>query len=95
MIQHAYFMTISEVMDVFQAAMLAAIKLAAPVLIVSILIGLVVSVFQAATQINEQTLTFVPKLLAIAAILILLGPWMMEVMIDFMNYIFQMALELT
>lgn len=88
-------MTISEVMDVFQAAMLAAIKLAAPVLIVSILIGLVVSVFQAATQINEQTLTFVPKLLAIAAILILLGPWMMEVMIDFMNYIFQMALELT
>lgn len=87
-------MTVSEVMDVFQAAMLAAIKLAAPVLIISIVIGLVVSIFQAATQINEQTLTFVPKLIAIAVILLLLGPWMLEVTMDFVHYIFQMILEL-
>ena len=87
-------MTISEVMDVFQQALLVALKIAAPVLLVSIVIGLVISIFQAATQINEQTLTFVPKLLAIAAVLIILGPWMLEVMIDFTKYIFEMALVL-
>lgn len=84
-------MNISEVMDVFQAAMLVAVKVAAPVLIISILIGLIISIFQAATQINEQTLTFVPKLLAIAAILIIMGPWMLETMVDFTEYIFELA----
>lgn len=78
-------------MDVFQAAMLVAVKVAAPVLIISILIGLIISIFQAATQINEQTLTFVPKLLAIAAILIIMGPWMLETMVDFTEYIFELA----
>lgn len=87
-------MTISEVMDVFQQALLVALKIAAPILIISIVIGLVISIFQAATQINEQTLTFVPKLLAIAAVLIILGPWMLEIMVDFSEYIFEMALEL-
>lgn len=87
-------MNISEVMDVFQASMLVAIKVAAPILIISILIGLVISVFQAATQIHEQTLTFVPKLLAIAVILIVLGPWMLETMKDFTLYIFEMMLKL-
>lgn len=87
-------MNISEVMDVFQASMLVAIKVAAPILIISILIGLVISVFQAATQIHEQTLTFVPKLLAIAVILIVLGPWMLETMKDFTLYIFEMVLKL-
>lgn len=87
-------MTISEVMDIFQSAMLVAIKLAAPILIISILIGLIISVFQAATQIHEQTLTFVPKLIAIAVILILAGAWMLETMIDFTTYIFDMATKL-
>lgn len=87
-------MTVSEIMGVFQSAMMVALKVAAPVLIVSILIGLIISIFQAATQIHEQTLTFVPKLLAIAAILILLGPWMLETMMDFTVYIFDMALRL-
>lgn len=87
-------MSISEVMDVFQASMMVAIKVAAPILIISILIGLVISVFQAATQIHEQTLTFVPKLLAIAIILIVMGPWMLETMKDFTIYIFEMALKL-
>lgn len=87
-------MTVAEVMDIFQAALIVALKLAVPVLAASILIGLIVSIFQAATQINEQTLTFVPKLILIAVILLLLGPWMLETMMDFTKYIFQMAVEL-
>lgn len=88
-------MSISQITDVMQAAMVVALKLAAPILIVSILIGLVISILQAATQIHEQTLTFVPKLAAIAAILIILGPWMMETMNDFMKYIFEMIVKLS
>jgi flagellar biosynthetic protein FliQ len=87
-------MSTSEVMGVLQQALLVAIKVAAPVLIISILIGLVISIFQAATQIHEQTLTFVPKLIAIAVILLLLGPWMIETMKDFTIYIFESVLEL-
>ena len=83
-------MTISQVTEILQAAMIVALKLSAPILIVSVAIGLVVSIFQAATQIHEQTLTFVPKLVAIALVLIILGPWMMEVMNDFMMYLFDM-----
>ena len=75
-------MTISEITEVLQAAMVAALKLSAPILIVSVVLGLVVSIFQAATQIHEQTLTFVPKLVAIALILVILGPWMMETIVQ-------------
>nr|WP_319488397.1 flagellar biosynthesis protein FliQ [uncultured Caproiciproducens sp.] len=87
-------MTTSEVTEVLQAAMVAALKLSAPILIISVLLGLVVSIFQAATQIHEQTLTFVPKLVAIALILVILGPWMMETMNDFTLYIFEMIAKL-
>jgi flagellar biosynthesis protein FliQ len=86
-------MTISQVTEIMQAAMIVALKLAAPILIVSVAIGLIISIFQAATQIHEQTLTFVPKLVAIALVLILLGPWMMETMNDFMAYIFDMIVK--
>ncbi|HEX2985422.1 MAG TPA: flagellar biosynthesis protein FliQ [Caproiciproducens sp.] len=87
-------MTITDINGVLQAAMVAALKLAAPVLIASIAIGLIVSIFQAATQIHEQTLSFVPKLVAIAAVLIILGPWMMQTMNDFVVYIFNMIVKL-
>ena len=83
-------MTTSEIIGVFQAAILATMKLALPILVSSVLIGLVIAVLQAATQIHEQTLSFVPKLLIIAVVLILLGPWMMEVMSDFVTYIFSL-----
>lgn len=83
-------MTMSDVMDVMHQAMLVALKLAAPILIVSMGVGLIISILQAATQIHEQTLSFVPKLIAISVILILAGPWMSDVMIDFMHYIFNM-----
>ena len=87
-------MTISQIMDVMQAAMVVALKLSAPVLVISILLGLIISIFQAATQIHEQTLTFVPKLVGIAVVLIILGPWMMETMNDFTKYIFDMITKL-
>jgi|LSQX01.2.fsa_nt_gb flagellar biosynthetic protein FliQ len=86
-------MSISQVMDVMQAAAGAAIKVGAPILIVSLIIGLSVAVFQAATQIHEQTLTFVPKLLVTAIMLIALGNWMTEVMADLTYYVFELMLR--
>ena len=85
-------MSISQVMQVMQAASAAAIKIALPMLLLSLVIGLVIAVFQAATQIHEQTLTFVPKLLVTALMLIALGSWMMEVMSDFTLYIFDLMI---
>ena len=87
-------MSISLVMEVMQSAASTAIKIAAPILLLSMIIGLVIAVFQAATQIHEQTLTFVPKLLVAAVILIVLGAWMMEVMSDFTYYVFGLMLTL-
>lgn len=77
-----------ELIEIFRAAMNIAFKLAAPMLITSLIIGLVVAVFQAATQIHEQTLTFLPKLLVIALVLLVLGSWMMTLMSDFFGLIF-------
>jgi flagellar biosynthetic protein FliQ len=60
----------------------------APILIVSLLVGLVISIFQAATSIQEYTLTFVPKIIAVAIITVLLLPWMMDIMMSFTLNIF-------
>lgn len=76
-----------DVLMVFREAVWLILKLAGPLLLISILIGLVVAIFQAATQIHEQTLTFVPKILAIAFLLIVLGSWMLTNMIDFFHYL--------
>ncbi|MBD5093693.1 MAG: flagellar biosynthesis protein FliQ [Subdoligranulum sp.] len=81
-------MTQGQVMEILQGALVVALKLTAPMLIVSIVIGLIVAIFQAATQIHEQTLTFVPKLLAIALMLLIMGSWMMTVMNDYVNELF-------
>jgi flagellar biosynthetic protein FliQ len=81
-------MSQGEVLNVFQQAILVTLKLAGPLLIVSIVIGLIIAVFQAATQIHEQTLTFVPKLLAIALMLLLLGSWMITTLSDLMQNLF-------
>ncbi len=75
-------------MELFQSALLVALKLTAPLLLISIVIGLVVAIFQAATQIHEQTLTFVPKVLAIALLLLAMGSWMMSTMDDFVSGLF-------
>lgn len=73
------------VMDIASNAMVTAIMVAAPVLLVSIIVGLAVSIFQATTHIQEQTLTFVPKVLAIVGVLILFGPWMITVLTTFIT----------
>jgi len=65
-------------------------KVSAPVLIAALTVGVIVSVLQAATQIQEMTLTFVPKVLAIAAVLLLAGPWMMRTMTGFASQLFAM-----
>ncbi|HHW46751.1 MAG TPA: flagellar biosynthetic protein FliQ [Clostridiales bacterium] len=87
-------MTISQIMEILQAAMLAAIKIAAPILITSIAVGLIIAIFQAATQIHEQTITFVPKLFAIVVVLLVMGSWMLQVLVDLVNYIFNIIVKL-
>lgn len=67
-----------------------ALMLALPGLLVGMLIGLAVSIFQATTQINEMTLSFIPKIIGVAIVIILTMPWMLNVMIDFSTEIFNM-----
>lgn len=69
-------------------AMKFALLLGAPPLLVALIIGLLISLFQAATQINEMTLSFIPKLLAVLATLVIAGPWMLSTAIDYMRNLF-------
>ncbi|MFB0920046.1 MAG: flagellar biosynthesis protein FliQ [Oscillospiraceae bacterium] len=80
-------MTQGETLTVFKDALWLILKLSAPLLIVSILVGLIISIFQAATQIHEQTLTFVPKIVAIAVLLIVMGSWMLTNLSNFFVYL--------
>lgn len=81
-------MTTGDLLTIFSQAFTVVLKIAGPLLIASIVIGLIVAIFQAATQIHEQTLTFVPKLIIIALILLVAGTWMMTLMDDFFKMIF-------
>jgi len=83
-----------DVINIFHEALVLSLKLAGPILIASILIGLVVAIFQAATQIHEQTLTFVPKLLIIAIILLICGSWMITNLNEFFEMIFKRIMNL-
>lgn len=87
-------MSAGDVINIFHEALVLALKLAGPILIASILIGLVVAIFQAATQIHEQTLTFVPKLLVIAIILLVCGSWMITNLNEFFEMIFKRIMNL-
>ncbi|MCR4936633.1 MAG: flagellar biosynthesis protein FliQ [Lachnospiraceae bacterium] len=78
-------MAISDITEIMSEAMYIVIITCAPPLLVSMIIGLMVSIFQTVTSIQEQTLTFVPKLIAIFAVLIILGGWMLGNMTDFME----------
>lgn len=78
-------MTIDDVTAIASSALFTIIKCAAPVLLVSLCVGLIVSIFQTVTSIQEQTLTFVPKILAIFLTLILLGHWMLNNMVGYME----------
>jgi flagellar biosynthetic protein FliQ len=81
-------MTPESVMTIGRHAMEVTLMVAAPLLLVALVIGLVVSIFQAATQINESTLSFIPKLIGIFIALIVMGPWMLSVMLDYMREVF-------
>ena len=81
-------MTPESVMTMGRNAMEVTLMVAAPMLLVALIIGLIVSIFQAATQINEATLSFIPKLVGIFVALIVAGPWMLSVMLDYMRGVF-------
>ncbi|CAN7684642.1 MULTISPECIES: flagellar biosynthesis protein FliQ [Duganella] len=81
-------MTPESVMTMGRHAMEITLMIAAPMLLVALIIGLVVSIFQAATQINEATLSFIPKLVGIFVALVIAGPWMLSVMLDYMREVF-------
>ncbi len=81
-------MTGESVMTLGQQALEVTLLLSAPLLGAALVTGLLVSILQAATQINEMTLSFIPKLLAMAAVLVLAGPWMLTLMVDFMQRLY-------
>ena len=81
-------MTPEFVMTMGYEAMKMALLLAAPMLLVALVTGLLISLFQAATQINEATLSFIPKLLAVFATAVIAGPWMLGLVLDYMRTLF-------
>jgi len=76
-------MTPEIIYRVSQDAMIIAVKLSAPMLLPSLVIGLIIAMFQAATQINESTLPFVPKLIIMVLVLLILGPGMLQMFLDY------------
>jgi flagellar biosynthetic protein FliQ len=83
-------MSENMVIYIIKNAIETGLTISAPILIASILVGLIVSIFQATTQIQEQTLTFVPKLVVVAVVGLLAGSWMMHIMLNFTEKIFSM-----
>ena len=79
------------VSGVMQQALWAALSVGGPIVVASLVVGLVVSIFQAATQINEGTLTFVPKIIVVVALLALFGQSMLQQLMDFTRYAFHLA----
>ncbi len=81
-------MTPAMVMEIGRQAIEVTILVAAPLLVAALVVGLVISVFQAATQVNEATLQFVPKLVVMFLVLLLTGPWMLQYLIDYIQRLF-------
>lgn len=88
-------MTEDIVLDVFREALMLAIKLAGPLLLISMIVGLVIAILQAATQVHEQTLTFVPKALTIVVLLLLLAPMMITSCTEFVEHIFDIITQIS
>jgi flagellar biosynthetic protein FliQ len=78
-------MDTQTVLTIAQHAVEITVLISAPLLLTVLIVGLLISVFQAATQINEMTLSFIPKLLAMCGVLVLLGPWLIGVMVDYIR----------
>jgi flagellar biosynthesis protein FliQ len=83
-------MTPQMVIEIGREALTVTLLVAAPMLIFGLIIGLIISVFQAVTQINEMTLTFVPKILAVALALLMFMPWMINMLTDFTRHMFDL-----
>jgi len=81
-------MTPDTIITIGQQALMVLLLVSAPLLLVALAVGLVVSIFQAATQINEMTLSFIPKLVAVFVTLIIAGPWMMSSLIDYIRRLY-------
>ena len=82
-------MTPETVMGIGQHALVVTLMIAAPLLLTALAVGLLVGVLQSATQINEMTLSFIPKLLALAAVLVIAGPWMLRTLIDYTRHLIE------
>lgn len=78
-------MTQTVVLELTQKGLWLLLQLAAPTLVLSLVVGLAISVFQAVTQINEMTLTFIPKIVTVFAALAFFGPWMLNITVDYMT----------
>ncbi|QHM71489.1 flagellar biosynthesis protein FliQ [Mixta intestinalis] len=81
-------MTPESVMVLGHDAMKVALMVAAPLLLAALISGLLISLLQAATQVNEQTLSFIPKILAVAATVVVAGPWMLNLLLDYIRTLF-------
>lgn len=81
-------MTPGIVMEIGRQAIEVTLLIAAPMLVTALVVGLIISIFQAATQLNEATLQFVPKLVAMFVVLLLAGPWMLQYLIDYIQRLF-------
>ncbi|WP_153109240.1 flagellar biosynthesis protein FliQ [Propionivibrio limicola] len=82
-------MSPESVMNIGRQAIEVTLMLSGPLLLSALVIGLIISIFQAATQINEATLSFIPKLIGTFLVLVLAGPWMLQVMVEFMRQLFE------
>ena len=83
-------MDISAVTRVLREGVWVAIKLGGPMLILSMLVGVLIAIFQAVTQIHEQTLSFIFKLIVVIAVLLIGGSWMMQNLLDYANWLFEL-----
>ncbi|MEN3372883.1 flagellar biosynthesis protein FliQ [Dechloromonas sp. ZS-1] len=82
-------MTPGVVMEIGRQAIEVTLMISAPLLITALVVGLIISIFQAATQLNESTLQFVPKLVVMFLVLLLAGPWMLQYMVDYIQRLFE------
>jgi len=87
-------MNSQTVLNLGQSALEVMLLVSGPMLVVALIVGLLVSILQAATQINEMTLSFIPKILGIFATLLLLGPWMLTTLVDYVRRMIEMIPQL-
>lgn len=84
-------MTEDVILNLSTMSLTTIVKVSAPMLIAALVVGILVSVFQAITQINEATLTFIPKMVVVALVIVILGPWMLDNLTEFTTEMFNNA----